>query len=313
MRTSNIKSEECPELDQGQDDPQDPQQASTYLVIPYFHGDRGRPANERPLSSSVIWWLCPSIIVNGQPGKNTFQRGVPTSVTVDVANWGAGTLTAPVQVQVWWADPSTGFTSKTLLGQSVVVVPTGGSVRRCPPIVGIIPTSAPPHVCLLAYVSSPLDVARPGSPINPVNDRHWAQLNIAEVTTTVGLKFQFMAWAGNPLRRAATFNIAVRPLSREALPTLHRLRRAETTRADRISVQLFERRCDEAGEPAARREVTIEAGARRAIHIVGELPPDIEPGNSVAFEIVQSGPGENAQTQIYGAVGLIVTVAARDE
>lgn len=292
------------------------QPVSTFLVIPYFNGDRGRPSIERPLSSSIVWWLCPSIIVNGQSGKNVFQRGVPTSVTVDVANWGAGTVAAPVQVQVWWADPSTGFTTKTLLGQSVVVVPTGGGVRRSPPIVGIIPTSAPPHVCLLAYVSSPLEVATLGSPIDPVNDRRWAQLNIAEITTTVGQRFQFMVWAGNPLSRAATFDVAAQPLSREALATLHRVRRAETVRTDHTSIQVFEtRRGDEdsarRGERGARCQVTIEPGQRRAMHVVGELPADTEPGTSVAFEIVQSGRGDNDQAPVYGAVGLIVTARPR--
>lgn len=317
MKNSKPEVDKRSPAGQGHDnEDRESQPVSTSLVIPYFNGDRGRPSIERPLSSSVVWWLCPSIVVNGQPGKNVFQRGVPTSVTVDVANWGAGTVAAPVQVQVWWADPSTGFTTKTMLGQGVVIVPTGGGVRRSPAIVGIIPTSAPPHVCLLAYVSSPLDVVTPGSPINPVNDRRWAQLNIAEITTTVGQKFQFMVWAGNPLGRAATFDVAVQPLSREALPTLQRVRRAETVRTDRTSIQLFEgQRGDEDaarhGERGARRQVTIEPGQRRAMHVVGELPADIEPGTSVAFEIVQSGRGEDDQARVYGAVGLIVTVRPR--
>ena len=290
---------------------------STFLVIPYFPGDRGRPTIERPLSSSIVSWLCPSLVVNGEPGKNVFQRGAPVSVTVDVSNWGAGTAAAPVQVQVWWADPSTAFTTKTLLGQSVVAVPTGGKARRCPPIVGIIPTSAPPHVCLLAHVSSPLDVAAPGSPINPVTDRRWAQLNITEITTTVGRRFQLMVWAGNPLARAATFSVTVQPTSHDALPMLERTRRAEMLRVDRTRLQLFERpQGDEDSaypdERGAHRQLTIAPGQRRALHVMGELPAEIEPGASVAFEIVQSGPDEDAQAHAYGAVGLIVTARARD-
>jgi len=289
---------------------------STWLVIPYFNGDKGRPSVERPLNSSIVWWLCPSIIVKGQPGKNQFQRGAPTSVTVDVANWGAGTLAAPVLVQLWWADPSTGFTTKTLFGQSVVIVPTGGGVRRSPPIVGVIPTSAPPHVCLLAHASSPLDVGTPGAPINPVNDRRWAQLNVAEVATTVGQLFQFMVWTGNPLRRATTFDVAVRPVLREALPALERARRTSIVRTDRTSIQLFERRRGEDGaasrvERGDRHEVTLEPGERRAVHVAGELPADIEPGASVAFEIVQSAGGGNDEPLVYGAVGLIVTARSR--
>src|SRR5687767_2564262 len=89
----------------------EPGSVSTSLVVPYFSGDRGRRGVERPLGGAVVYWLCPSIVVNGQPGKNNFRRGEPTSVTVDVANWGSGTAAAPVQVQLWWADPSTGFTT----------------------------------------------------------------------------------------------------------------------------------------------------------------------------------------------------------
>ena len=313
-KSPRLVKERHPAQDGHDNERRDDQLPSTHLVIPYFNGDKGRPSVERPLSSSIVWWLCPSIIVNGQPGKNQFQRGVPTSVTVDVANWGSGTLSAPILVQLWWADPSTGFTTKTLLGQSVVIAPTGGGVRRSPPIVGVIPTSAPPHVCLLARISSPLDGGTPGAPITPINARHWAQLNVAEVVTNVGQQFQFMVWIGNPLRRAATFEVAVRAVSRELLPALERARRGALVRADRASVQLFEGRSGEGndasrGERGDRHEVTLEPGERRAIHVVGELPADMEPGASAAFEIVQSGG--DGDHRVIGAVGLIVTARRR--
>ena len=281
----------------------EPGAVSTYLVIPYFAGDRGRPGQERPLGGNVVWWLCPAIVVNGQPGKNTFKRGEPTSVTVDVANWGSGTATAPVQVQLWWADPTTGFTNKTLFGQTIVVAPTGGAVRRSPPVVGVIPTSAPPHVCLLAYVSSPLDALPQSSPADPVGDRHWAQLNLAEIAAPAGQQFQLMVFAGNPLSDAATFDISARHLSRETLWALSRIRRAEVVSLERTSLELWE--SGRAGEGNALR-ITLEPGRRRAVHIAGMLPDEVQPGLDVAFELVQSTPGEGEEPRVTGAVGLIV-------
>ena len=96
-------------------------QQSTYLVVPYFSNDMGRPGIERPLppasAPATIPWACPSIkVIGGSPG--TFVPGQPLSVTVTVANHGAGTGIAPVNVAVWWSDPSTGFTKTNLHGQA---------------------------------------------------------------------------------------------------------------------------------------------------------------------------------------------------
>jgi hypothetical protein len=284
---------------------------STYLVIPYFAGDRGRPGLERPLNSSIVWWLCPSIIVNDQPGKNNFQRGVPTKVTVDVANWGSGTAAAPVHVQVWWADPTTGFTSKQRFGQTVLATPTGGGVRRSPPLFGIIPTSAPPHVCLLANVSSPLDSAAVTAPADPVGDRHWAQLNLTEVSSGTGKPFQLMIWVGNPFDHEAAFEVFVRPVAEEAFGTLARLRNTEIVGIQDGAFALWEGRRvngDLTRGEVAHYQLTLEAAGRRAVHVAGELPVHLEPGTEAAFEIVQTYHGQQEQ-QVVGAFGVIVSTA----
>ena len=152
-------------------------QQSTYLVVPYFSGDIGQPGIDRPLppaaAPGVVSWACPSIKVGGPPG--TFIPGDPLSVTVTVANHGAGTGVAIVNVAVWWADPTTAFTLTHLHGQSVVAVPSRGGVVTTKPIVNVIPISAPSHICLLVRVSSPADGPKTGAPIDPVSDRHWAQ------------------------------------------------------------------------------------------------------------------------------------------
>lgn len=288
------------------------QDLSTFLVIPYFNNDRGRPGVERPLNSSIVAWLCPSIIVNGQPGKNNFQRGAPTSVTVDVANWGAGTLSAPVYVRVWWADPSTGFTTLHLLGQETLVVPTGGSVRRTKPIVGTIPTSAPPHVCLLVNVWSPLEGGAKPAGINPANDRRWAQFNVSEIAASAGQPFQFTFWVGNPLPRAATFEVTARPVAREALPMLERVRRAEAVHVARASLRLREMRhiregfAERGEEGPPDRRLTLKPGERRPVHLAGQLPADMEPGTSTVFEVVSVEVGGD-ERETFGSLGVVVT------
>ena len=314
MQTRPIKEAPSPT---GHDrDPHDKdrtdQDLSTFLVIPYFNNDRGRPGVERPLNSSIVAWLCPSIIVNGQPGKNNFQRGALTSVTVDVSNWGAGTLSAPVYVRVWWADPSTGFTTLNLFGQETLVVPTGGSVRRTKPIVGTIPTSAPPHVCLLVNVWSPLEAGPKPAAINPTNDRRWAQFNVSEIAAPPGQPFHFTFWVGNPLARAATFEVTAGLVAREALPMLERVRRAEAVQVQRASLRLIEARDFRQGlrergdEGQPQRRLTLKSGERRPVHLAGELPADMQPGTSTVFEVVSIGVGDDDR-EIVGSLGVIVT------
>lgn len=316
MATRTQKEDRRPPSHDGSSDDRQrtDQDVSTWLVIAYFNNDMGRPGAERPLGSSVVSWLCPSIIVNGQPGKNNFQRGAPTSVTVDVANWGAGTLSAPVYVRVWWSDPSTGFTTLHLFGQDTLVVPTGGGVRRSKAIVGTIPTSAPQHVCLLVNVWSPLE-AGSATPLNPTNDRHWAQLNINDLTVAPGQAFQFMFWVGNPLARPATFEVTAQALARDAMPMLERVRRAEAVPVERPNLRLREAgrlgesagRGDEAG---SRCRLTLRAGERRPIHLTGELPADMAPGASTVFEIVSTGLSDHDQAA-FGSLGLVVTARPR--
>jgi hypothetical protein len=59
------------------------------------------------------------------------------------------------------AELGVGVLDVTIGGLAIVIAPTGGGVRRSPPVVGVIPTSASAHVCLLAFVSSPLDTLPP--------------------------------------------------------------------------------------------------------------------------------------------------------
>jgi hypothetical protein len=296
--------------DRGHDEPQLP---NTFLAIPYYAGDRGIPGVDRPLGSKAVWYLCPAIVVNGIKGMNTFMRGEPTTVTVDVVDSGNGTTAAPVQVAVWWADPSTGFTKLTLFGQTSLAVPTDGVPRTSPTITGVIPTSAPSHVCLVARVSAPLDSPAPGAPILPGDDRRWAQLNINALAASMGQPFQFMFWAGNPFDQAADFEVIARAVEGEALSMLSRHVRADLVRVRHMDLRLADRRAPwtDDGQHDARHRLVLEPGERRPIMLTGVLPDDVEPDRAAAIEILQVAPGERESSRVVGSIGLVVTAKRR--
>ncbi len=290
--------------DRGGDDPK----VGTYLVIPYFAGDRGRPGVERPLGANVIDWLCPSIIVNDQPGQNSFRRGDPTRVTVDVGNYGAGTLTAPVYVRVWWSDPTTGFTTLNLFGQATIAAPNG-KVTRTGEIVGVIPTTAPAHVCLLANVWSPLDTGASSPTPNPANDRKWAQLNVNDLTVAAGQSLQFMFWAGNSLARDATLEIRGGALSREAQAVFRRLRRTDQPLPEGVELSLRDaRQLHDAERRFGERplHVTLRPGERRPLLLSAAIPRDARPGSTVVIDVTSTSLGDE-ETRT-GAIGVVAHI-----
>jgi len=294
--------EQPPGQDQGSNLP------STYLVIPYFAGDRGRPGIERPLGTKAVYYLCSSIEVNGIKGGQLFERGKPTTVTVWVANSGSGTMTAPVQATVWWCDPSTGFVLLNLFGQTSVPVPTDGVPRRSPDIIGIIPVTAPAHVCLIARVSSPFDTPALGTTVAPADDRHWAQLNLNAVAASIGHPFHFTFWAGNPTAQKGQFHILARQASEETIALLSRQMHKELSQAD-LRLALDDRRgtgVSRYAEGGAQIQVSLKPGERRAITLTGILPKEMEPRQTVIVEILQiSANGE--RSSLIGSIGLVVT------
>ena len=88
----------------------DDDQPGSYLVIPYYPGDTG----SRPLPDSVAFWTCGAIKIDG--ASYTGQQLVPgetVNLTVDVVNY--GTVTTPTLVRFFWADPTVGFTTATIM------------------------------------------------------------------------------------------------------------------------------------------------------------------------------------------------------
>jgi hypothetical protein len=201
-----------PPDDNNQDRPSD---VTSWLVIPYFEDDVGRSNIERPLPAGKgVPWLCPSIIVDGQPGGTEFRRGQPISVEVGVANWGSGVLPAAALVRLWWADPTLAFAAATMFGQTSVPVPPTGVPVRVGTFQVTIPTGASPHVCLLVQVSAPLDGA--SSVPNPHQDRHWAQLNLVETNAVVANgTFTIPIVLGNPHTFVARSRLSLSAMSPE--------------------------------------------------------------------------------------------------
>jgi hypothetical protein len=278
-----------------------PTEVSTWLVIPYFPKDFGRAGVERPIDpSKAVYYLSPAIVIDDTPGKTSFTRGVPTSVTVDVANWGAGGLTAPVQVRIWWADPTLAFTTANPFGQAVLLAPAGGGPVRSRKIVGTIPTSAPPHVCLLVHVAAPMDSSPVGSVPDPAGDRHWALLNLTVTVTNSDGVFELSLNVGNPFDQDMVVHLQVGAMDEREVVQLQRRLNRDIRPAQLLQVEM--RLADEFTEGV----VNIRAGQQLPLKVLGRIP-NVSRGDTVAVTVTQMGNPEGSETPLRGAVGVLVT------
>jgi hypothetical protein len=254
--------------------------------------------------SKAVYYLCPAIIIDGVPGKTTFERGVPTRVTVDVANWGAGSLTAPVQVRIWWADPALSFIHAQPFGQAVLLAPAGAGPVRSREIVGTIPTSAPAHVCLLVHVAAPMDGSPAGSVPDPAGDRHWAQFNLTEVVTDTEGAFQLTVNVGNPFDRNMMARLRVGALREGELVLLARRLSRDIHMTEPADVEM--RLAGEFTEG----DVNLSPGEQLPLEIFGRIR-NLVPGETVAITVTQTGTPEGSETPLEGTVGVLLTLPER--
>lgn len=188
-------------------------------VLPHAEEDIG----ERPVPSSVCWYLCSGI----QP-LTRFEPGQDLTVQVSVGNWQGGNSASLAYVGVWWSKPVSGPVipdASKFIGFSPVEVPPHGGRAETSPVTARIGASAGNHICLLAKVWHPLDNVAAGGLADPVNDRHWAQHNLTAMPASPPQPFAFLAT--NPADQEVTYQIDVRPMPRELwgnLPTDDRLR-----------------------------------------------------------------------------------------
>jgi hypothetical protein len=226
-----------------------------FLCIPYwnsprFPGDEPDTGVVRPLPGDVISWECPGITTS------PYEPGEPLDVTVDVRNAGHGNAAVVATVVVYWADPTVGFSHPTFLGAATVPVRPRGGFATTPTIRGLIPATAPNHVCLLAMVTHSLDLAKPVP--DPINDRHWAQRNLVAAAAKQGGPLILPFFAANPFRTEEMFEVRVRALDRRRLE-LVALRNKVEPAEGQARVQLL----DDRGRPLT--DMGNEAVARLAL------------------------------------------------
>jgi hypothetical protein len=278
-----------------------------YLTIPYWtagtlsSGDPGDDGEIRPVPTGVISYLCPGI------HASTYVPGSDLTVTVDVRNSGGGNTTAPATVTVWWEVPAPSFgplSANNLIGVALVAVPPRGQQATTTAMTKVIPPGAGPHICLLARVNHPLDVA--SNVPDPVGLRHWAQRNLFYVNTSSEMPLDLTFWANNPLQQEAEFTLHVQPVARENLYQLARTVRAEpiVTKARfelRDGRETFKWSTDR--EPIDAHSVELPAGARRPVHLRIDLATTPAEGQFAGFEILQYLTKDK---RVLGSLGVVV-------
>lgn len=290
----------------------DERKPSEHLIIPYAADDRGR-SDQRPLPGTLsgppVAWNCPSVIVDGQPG--TYVPGAPLKTRVVVRNHGFGGVPAPATVTLWWAEPFTGFPVLNLLGQASIAVPPDGKDHSAGPIEGLIPASAPAHLCLIAMVSGLTD--RPAKDpasgkivIDPVGDRHFAQYNLNAINAASG-RFDFGFFGGNPFAEPARFIVRARAVPERALAALSVRMGAEPVEADGLDLGLrvLDGDAPEAEERGDRIAFDLRAGERRRLGLSGRLTPP-PPGRFVAIQVLQDLDDGRGEGRLIGGVGVLL-------
>ncbi|MBF6301763.1 hypothetical protein IU459_30095 [Nocardia amamiensis] len=192
-----------------QRDREGPADNRPYLCIPYWtkplvpggHWDTGE---DRPLTNSVVYYLCESI------KASPYTPGEDLHVSVGVRNSGGGNSAQIATVVVYWSDPTAGFSKLNVFSATTVsvmpdrLVPT---TAWTPTMTAKIPADAPHHICLLAIVSHPQDKA--GLVYDPVGDRHWGQRNLVSVTVAPNVPALVPFKLANPLPHDAELELQV--------------------------------------------------------------------------------------------------------
>lgn len=278
-----------------------PVDSRPHFVIPYWLPNGPTPGDDgdiRPLPGNVVSYLCSSI------KTSPYKPGETLDVTVEVHNYGGGNSPQQAQVTVWWADPATGFvlSPDRLIGFQMFAVPPRGGAAVSPKMTKEIPANAPAHVCLLARVSHQFD--RPGSVADPVNDRHWAQRNLAVVPAQPGVPAQLIFTAGNPFEYDATFILLARPVTEHALRAISDELGAEPREFDgQIGLVEMERGVDaELGNTEIR--VDLAAGAQQRLQLLVSFDGELGRNQFTGVEVLQlHDDGE----RVVGGIGFVLS------
>jgi hypothetical protein len=266
-----------------------------YLSIPCWFG----PLDDgtiRPLPSHIVHWLCPSV----RPGPYT--PGELLEVTVDVANHGPASAAVLATVAVYWADPTVGFAKPTFFGATLVAVAPRGGQSRTAAITGLIPASAPTHICLLARVTHPLDPAGPAA--NPIGDRHWAQRNLQSVVAVPGAPTVVPFNLGNPLLREARFELRLNVVRRERLAALAKALYARPAEDELAPLVGWPPGSQELVTPDGQLSegLSLDVGEQRPMELVTGVRSELGRDELAAVELTLLAYGE----QPVGSLGIVV-------
>ncbi|WP_435283215.1 hypothetical protein [Streptomyces koelreuteriae] len=249
-------------------------------ILPLAQEDNGN----RPLPKSVCWYLCSGI----QP-LTPFKPGEELTVQVSIGNWQGGNSTSMAYVGVWWSFPVSGPVipdASKFIGFSPVKVPPHGGRAETTPLTAKIPASSGNHICLLAKVWHPLDNVATGGLADPVNDRHWAQRNLAASPAATPQPFTFLAT--NPMDQEATYQVDIRPVPQELwvnLPTDERMRPVHASAW--LSLTCMASAEEVQGQNALTHELTLGPHEQREMELLVVVTDEIGGGAFAPFQIVQ--------------------------
>lgn len=280
------------------DDSGKPGKVAVWLLIPYFAGDQGI----RPLPSSVKFYLCESILINGAPyAGQLLPIGRPVDIRVRCTNLGSATTSA--LVLLWWADPTLAFTGPNLnfIGQSSLSLSTG-NVKVSPVITWVPMPGTPDHACLLAEVKSPLDTS---GTFAPATDRHYAQQNVSFVTGKPGQRVHARFNIGNTTITPSRCILIVRDIL-SADPALDRLVGRDAKRLKSEGLEL--RALDHKGGIAKGGELHLDlnAGEQVLVDLSIVIPQESGPRDAIVMEAVLFL--DDGQRHLLGGLCVIVRV-----
>jgi hypothetical protein len=273
--------------------------SGTWLVIPYYAGDMGA----RPLPSSIPFWTCSSIKINGSPyAGQPLTAGQTVNLTLDAINY--GTMTTAAQCLFYWANPTTAFTypNVQLLGQGVF--PTGlarGALSTSQSTSVTVPEDTPEHICLLAEVTSSPDVAP--QDYNAANDRHWGQQNIHVVDAVSGGQIRVVFTMANGSARPGRYRLEATSLTKRFESLSHLLAPGTALyEAEDIAFRTLK------GRDRNAEVLNVELRAREIVDVefTAVVPSTARPGSAVVLQIAQY---EEHRHRPVGGIGVVVHVA----
>ncbi|NED11842.1 hypothetical protein [Streptomyces sp. SID9124] len=248
--------------------------------------DVGEDDGERPVPNGVCWYLCSGI----QP-LTAFRPGQDLTAQVAIGNWQGGNSPSMAYVGLWWSKPVSGPVipdPSKFMGFSPVAVPPHGGRAETTPLTARIPASSGNHICLLAKVWHPLDNVSAAGLADPVNDRHWAQHNLAVLPAAPAAPEPFAFLATNPTDDEVTYQIGVRPMPRELwgnIPNDERLRPVEA------SAWLSLKDTATGGEAQGQNEVThtltLSPMEQREMELLLVVTDEVGGGAFAPFQIAQ--------------------------